>query len=248
MSHLVSLADQEHIAPKSALRHRPIAPQTPLADAPRVLRASRTQRISHPSPMTKRTRSSRPMPAEQLDEVPTWQRTHEPLSKGHAGRLVASVTFGMVLAVCLLLLGQFVLGWLNMLWNNMQYGYPRTYQANAVVGHHDSTEHPSHFIALNLDGQIEVIEFPGGDVSQAKIYLGPRLSGPHADLVPVTLLFVDTRHNHLLDMLIQVQGETFVFHNANGQFHPPSAGGAGASRQTLPRTIAMRLYRRSLSR
>src|SRR6266487_4661311 len=43
------------------------------------------------------------------------------------------------------------------------YGYPRTYQTDAVVGHGDSLAHPSHFIAINLDGHLEVIELSGGD-------------------------------------------------------------------------------------
>ncbi len=56
--------------------------------------------------------------------------------------------------------------------------------------------------------------------------MGPRLTGPHADLVPVTLQFVDTRHDHQPDMVVSVGGEQFIYPNVNGQFHPPSAGGA----------------------
>ena len=72
---------------------------------------------------------------------------------------------------------------------------PRTFQVDAVVGQGDSLVHPSHFIALNLHGQIEVIEFPGGDATHARIYLGPHLYGSNASLVPVTLQFVDSRQS-----------------------------------------------------
>jgi len=39
-----------------------------------------------------------------------------------------------------------------------------------VVGHNDSEAHPSHFIAINVDRHVDVIEFPGGDASKARIY------------------------------------------------------------------------------
>lgn len=43
--------------------------------------------------------------------------------------------------------------WGNAWWTNHQldatYGFPRTYQTDAVVGHNDSADHPSHFIFLN---------------------------------------------------------------------------------------------------
>jgi hypothetical protein len=59
---------------------------------------------------------------------------------------------------------------------------------DAFVGHEQGRT-PSHFIALNVQGQMEIIELPGGDATHAKIYLGPRIYGPGADLVPVTLRF-----------------------------------------------------------
>ena len=107
--------------------------------------------------------------------------------------------------------------------DDLHYGRPRTYQVDAVVGQNDSVARPSHFIALNIKGQIEVIEFPGGDATHAKIYLGPHLYGSSADLVPVTLQFVDSRHDHQPDMVVQVQGQQLLFRNAQGAFHAPPA-------------------------
>ena len=65
-----------------------------------------------------------------------------------------------------------------------------------------------------------MIELPAGDASHAKIYLGPRLYGQNADLVPVTLQFVDNRHDHHPDMLVLFQGTRLVFHNTQGTFQP----------------------------
>ncbi|HET8846357.1 MAG TPA: hypothetical protein VFN35_33150, partial [Ktedonobacteraceae bacterium] len=52
--------------------------------------------------------------------------------------------------------------------NIVTYGTPRTFQIDAVVGHHDGPAHPSHFEGLNLNGQIEVIELHGGDPSHTQ--------------------------------------------------------------------------------
>ncbi len=83
--------------------------------------------------------------------------------------------FGMIIMLVLWTLLTLAVTWWNMTWDDIHYGRPRTFQTNAVVGYNDSPSNPSHFIALNLNGRIEVIEFPGGDASKARIYIGPQL-------------------------------------------------------------------------
>lgn len=107
--------------------------------------------------------------------------------------------------------------------HTMTYGAPRTFQIDAVVGHHDGPGHPSHFEGLNLNGQIEVIEFPGGDQSHAQTYIGPHLSGTDRDLAAVMLSFLDLRGNGRLDMIIQAQGSQFIFLNDGEKFVPVPA-------------------------
>jgi len=117
-----------------------------------------------------------------------------------------------------------IANWWQVTQDNWQYGYPRTYQTDAVVGHNDSANNPTHFIAINLNSRIEVIEFPGGDASKAKIYVGPTLIGPNSNLAVVTLTFKDVTGDGKLDMIINVQGGHFVFINQNGQFRPAQPG------------------------
>ena len=97
----------------------------------------------------------------------------------------------------------------------------RTYQTDAVVGHSDSADNPSHFIAINLNGHVEVIEFPGGDATHAKISIGPPLIGDNASLIPVTVSFKDANGDGKPDMLIHVQDQTIVFLNTGTQFQSP---------------------------
>ena len=130
------------------------------------------------------------------------------------------VGVGLLLTILLWIGITQLLAWGTNEYNTIVYGYPRTFQTNAVVGQQDAVSSPSHFLALNFHGQIEVIEFPGGDSTHACIFLGPQLLGPNSDLEPVTLRFVDLNGDGKLDMVIEVQGSQFVFLNKNGTFVP----------------------------
>src|SRR5712692_10656797 len=131
------------------------------------------------------------------DELPPKRRVH----------WVLILWIGMLSMLAFYLLWNWGTTW----WTDHQlyatYGFPRTYQTDQVVGHADSTDHPSHFIALNLNGHIEVIEFPGGDGSHARIYIGPQLFGDNAILTPVTLSFKDVNGDGKPDLLLHVQDQ-----------------------------------------
>ena len=128
-------------------------------------------------------------------------------------------------AMMIMLLGWMLLNIIGTWWTNLQntwtYGYPRTYQTSAVVGHHDSPDSPTHFLALNLNGHTEVIEIPGGDMTHEKVYVGPTIYSSNPDLVPVTLSFKDVNGDGKPDMLIHVQDQTIVFLNNGSQFLAP---------------------------
>jgi hypothetical protein len=137
---------------------------------------------------------------------------------------------GMIFMLVLWTLLTLVASWWNMTWDDIHYGRPRTFQTDVVVGHNDSASNPSHFIALNLNGRIEVIEFPGGDASKARIYIGPQLYGSGQELIPVTLTFVDVNSNHHPDMVIRFHykgwlgfsdtEQDMVYMNDQGTFRP----------------------------
>ncbi len=93
--------------------------------------------------------------------------------------------------------------WWQGVQDNWQYGTPRTFQTDAVVGHGDSAAHPSHFIAMNLDGEIVVVEFPGGDVSKARSYSITTLPGGDS-YPPVSVAFKDTTGDGRLDLVVQI--------------------------------------------
>ena len=136
--------------------------------------------------------------------------------------------FFVGLAMLVMLLGwvllSSLLNWWQVWQDDLHYGRPRTFQVDAVVGHNDSEGNPSHFVAINLRRQVEIIEFPGGDSSKAKIYIGPVLIGEDQDLAVVTLSFKDVNGDGKPDMIVNVQNSHFVFINENGSFRPARPG------------------------
>jgi hypothetical protein len=129
------------------------------------------------------------------------------------------IGIGMSIAIVLVMLCTFLFQWGENLWNDVQYGYPRTFQTDAFVGH-EAGKTPSHFVALNLHGRVEIIELPGGDVSHAHIYVGPQLAGPGADKIPVTLQFASDGHPKTPDMVVSFQHTQVIFHNQQSTFRP----------------------------
>ncbi|HEY6540227.1 MAG TPA: hypothetical protein VIZ18_04780 [Ktedonobacteraceae bacterium] len=97
--------------------------------------------------------------------------------------------------------------WGGVWWTQHQldatYGMPRTWQTDQAVGIGDSQSHPSHFIFENLDAQVLVIFFPGGDASKAKIYIGPQIFGQDSTSLPVTGEFRPDPSGRL-DMIVHV--------------------------------------------
>jgi len=127
---------------------------------------------------------------------------------------------GMILMLALWVLGSYALSW----WQNHQldstYGMPRTYQTDQVVGHSDSTDHPTHFIAINLNAHRSIIEIPGGNNAHARIYSGPTLYSDNGDQTPVTLEFYDVNGDGKVDMIVHVGDQKIVYLNDGTQFKP----------------------------
>jgi hypothetical protein len=178
-----------------------------------------TRVVPHPDQLQRipPRRSALP-PAERLtEERPAPPRRRGGLFRSHP---LVWVGFGM-LVMLLAWTGLQALGaWWSLHQDDATYGRPRTAQYDMVVGHGDSASTPTHFLALNLNATVVVIELPGGDSSKSKIYRGPQLFGPGAALFPVTLSFPDPTGDGQPNMEVHVQGQIFVYLNQNGQFVP----------------------------
>ncbi len=190
----------EDMKSRSTIPPRRTATQTSIPVVPAQRRAVRTDDIDEPGVPAPRTEALRR----------NGRRLHWLVFVGAA--MLIMVIGWMVLSV--------FANWWQVTLDDWHYGRPRTYQVDEVVGHNDSPSNPSHFIALNLNSHIEIIEFPGGDATKARVYIGPTLIGPGQNLAPVTLAFQDLTGNGKLDMIVNVGGSHFVFINDNGTFRP----------------------------
>ncbi|MBV8695560.1 MAG: hypothetical protein JO125_00420 [Chloroflexi bacterium] len=231
------LATEDKIAPKSILRHRPIGDGKTDAittGAPIVPRASRSRAsdtveevvewqkddqkgVGQNKPAARRV-------APPPKSSPTMPRSKKPPLQGHGQQQIHPLLYlgiGMLAMLVLWMALSALFGWFATTLDDLHYGRPRTFQTDAWVGHNEQTGVPSHFIALNLHGRIEVIELPGGDGTRARIYVGPQLYGSGSDLVPVTLSFKDVNGDHKPDMIVHFEGNYVVFINDQGGFRPP---------------------------
>jgi hypothetical protein len=157
-------------------------------------------------------------PAQRATSVQQSRRTHLHI------HWMFLVGVGMIATLALWVLGNLAVNWWSVTQDDWHYGHPRTFQIDAVVGHNDDPTTPSHFLAINLNRHVEVIEFPGGDATHAKIYIGPTLFGDGQQLTPVTLSFKDVNGDGKPDMIVHIQDQTVVFINDGTQFRPLKPG------------------------
>lgn len=168
-----------------------------------------------------RVRTTEDYPPQVTAKLPESEIMDAPRGRrGQAAHPLVYLGLGMlgmlVLWICLSLL----LGWGQGILDDMRYGRPRTFQMDMYVGHNEQAGQPSHFIALNLNRRIQVIEISGGDPAHTHVYTGPQLYGAQDDLVPVTLRFIDVNGDHRPDMIVSFQGTQIAYINEQDQFRP----------------------------
>ncbi|HEX6555499.1 MAG TPA: hypothetical protein VF026_22250 [Ktedonobacteraceae bacterium] len=143
---------------------------------------------------------------------------------GHRRFPIVAILLGMVVMALLAVGLSSLTSWWRIHQDDMQYGRPRTFQLDAVVGHNDSAATPTHFIFINLNRHIDIIELPGGDTAHARIYPGPVLFGDGQDLTPVTAEIRDVNGDGKPDIIVHIQDQQLVFINDGTQFRPLRSG------------------------
>lgn len=127
-----------------------------------------------------------------------------------------TLAYGLALVLIVVLLNLILtplLTWGRIKVDDLRYGRPRTMQTTAFVGHDEANGQPSHFVAMNLERRVVILEIPGGDASKTRTIVGPYLFGAGEDLTPVLLRFEDVNADKRLDMLVNVKQEEMVYIN-----------------------------------
>jgi hypothetical protein len=109
--------------------------------------------------------------------------------------------------------------WIQTRMDDFTYGFPRTFQADANIGHYGRE---SHFICLNLWGEVEIIETQKGHPESSKIYRVVVLPVDQAT-VPATMSFSDINGDGKVDAIVRVgESEIPMYNNGTGfQSQPP---------------------------
>lgn len=186
---------------RQLLRHRPIAPDA-INTQIKTPRASRARHNHEP---------------HTTGGPPSVAPAHTPKARG---AWLIYLVIGMCLSVTLLWLGQLLWNYGTTVSDDLRYGRPRTTNVDHFVGHESNGNVPTHFTALNLNGQVYVIEIPGGSPNTSHLLVGPHLVGAGADLDPVTLSFGGSTHHP--DLLVQVASIQVLFRNTGTSYVPAS--------------------------
>jgi hypothetical protein len=93
-----------------------------------------------------------------------------------------------------------------------------TYHLRADVGHGTSPGMLSHLTAMNMDGQIIVVDFPGGDAERMRVLQGPYLFGSEGSSTPVSLRLEDMNGDTHSDLIVQVNNEEIIYINRDQTF------------------------------
>ncbi len=123
--------------------------------------------------------------------------------------------------------------------DDLTYGKIRKVDLQAYVGHNETPDHPTYFIAANLDQKVGVIEVPGGDWSKARAIAGPYLFGKDASKIPVHLSVSDVGCNGKPALLEEINGEQIVYINSGTDFHLMTAAERSALPTSCPATPAV---------
>jgi hypothetical protein len=132
-------------------------------------------------------------------------------------------TLAIVAGVAIFALAAYIavstaLDWMRVKLDDMQYGRPRTVQMDAYVGHSEAEGMPSHFIAMNLNRRVTIVQLPGGDSAKASVILGPYLFGQGEDLTPVQLNAQDVNADQKPDLVVSVKNEQLLYLNDGAAF------------------------------
>lgn len=133
-------------------------------------------------------------------------------------KAVAMLAGAALAALALYVVVSAAVEWLQIRADDFQYGRPRTAQIDAYVGHNETAGVPSHFVAMNLNRRVTVLELPGGDITKINTIVGPYLFGEGEDLTPVRAAVEDVNGDGKPDLVLTVKNEELVYSNDGTQF------------------------------
>jgi hypothetical protein len=222
-----------HWLPLDALTDEELFEGTPQlhampAPAPRRQQPPARQKPS-PAPVPIKPTAPHPQPGRKAA-----QAGEQAAAPGVPVRLVAMLAGGAIVLLGVYVLVSMAVEWARITLDDIQYGRPRTMQVDAYVGHGEAEGMPSHFIAMNLNRRVIIMEMPGGDPTKATAIVGPYLFGQGEDLTPVQLDVHDVNADSKPDLVVSVKSEQLIYLNDGAAFRLITPEERAALQKALP--------------
>lgn len=164
----------------------------------------------------RRSGQTREMPALEAPVRESRKLSHKKPKKGAPAMLIMGI--GMACTVGLIIGLSSLTSWWHVYQDDLRYGRPRTDQFDAVVGHGDSATNKTHFVIINLNRHIQIIEIPGGDTSKIRMFSGPTLVGDGQDLTPAWGESKDVNGDGKIDIIVHVLDQQLIYLNDGSTF------------------------------
>lgn len=166
---------------------------------------------------------TRPQPTRQSQSHVNSQTSQAAPSTKNAEKVVqakaVAIMAGLsIAAIALYAVISMAVEWAQIKLDDLQYGRPRTYQMDAYVGQNEAEGAPSHFIAMNLNRRITILQMPGGDSAKVSTIIGPYLFGQGEDLTPVQMSAQDVNGDGRPDLVVSVKNEQLLYLNDGAAF------------------------------
>jgi hypothetical protein len=116
---------------------------------------------------------TRPQQQARPAAAPRQRESANPLGTVVSARTVAMLAGIAIAALATYVLLSAAIDWAQVKMDDLQYGRPRTVQMDAYVGQNEAEGVPSHFIAMNLNRRVTIVEIPGGFTCKVKTLKGP---------------------------------------------------------------------------
>lgn len=214
---LDALTDEAVYAGTPQLRSMPTTRRQVFAPAPQRAAAGHTVAQRMVAAAQPRTRPQE-RPQERTGQAQgqaQGQSISVPKVQARALAMAAGAMLGL-LALYVAISG--LVAWTQVKLDDFQYGRPRTSQMDAYVGHAEAEGTPSHFIAMNLNRRVTIMELPGGDSTKPATIVGPYLFGQGEDLTPVQMGVQDLNGDGKADLVVSVKNEQLLYLNDGGTF------------------------------
>lgn len=174
--------------------------------------------VIRPRPSWPRPTAPQPKRIERQETAPQSPIPNPQSQTGVPARHVAILAGAALSLLALYVMASIAVEWVQVKFDDLQYGRPRTAQMDAYVGHSEAEGIPSHFIAMNLNRRVTILELPGSDSAKATTIVGPYLFGHGEDLTPVQLNARDVNGDGSADLIVSVKNEQLIYLNDGGSF------------------------------